>query len=100
VITNITLYAVFACFVALGQGNLWLIAGLHADPPSLLSPSWCRSSTTGERKLNDGPPVSTSPSPRDHNRPYAAAYAPVRRSSCPPGQELRRQTRVRPLRTE
>jgi uncharacterized protein len=30
VLTNITLYAVFACFVALGQGNLWLIAGLHA----------------------------------------------------------------------
>lgn len=30
VLFNITLYAVFACFVALGQGNLWLIAGLHA----------------------------------------------------------------------
>lgn len=30
VLANITLYAVFACFVALGQGSLWLIAGLHA----------------------------------------------------------------------
>lgn len=30
VLINITLYAVFACFVALGQGSLWLIAGLHA----------------------------------------------------------------------
>ena len=27
---NITLYAVFASFVALGQGNPWLIAGRHA----------------------------------------------------------------------
>jgi uncharacterized protein len=27
---NITLYAVFASFIALGQGNLWLIAGIHA----------------------------------------------------------------------
>ncbi len=27
---NIALYAVFASFIALGQGNLWLIAGLHA----------------------------------------------------------------------
>ena len=27
---NIALYAVFASFVALGQGNLWLIAGIHA----------------------------------------------------------------------
>lgn len=26
---NITLYAIFACFVALGQGNLWLICGIH-----------------------------------------------------------------------
>ncbi len=26
---NITLYAVFASFVALGQGNLWLICGIH-----------------------------------------------------------------------
>ncbi|MFN8156359.1 MAG: type II CAAX endopeptidase family protein [Candidatus Nanopelagicales bacterium] len=26
---NIVLYAVFACFVALGQGSLWLIAGIH-----------------------------------------------------------------------
>lgn len=26
---NITLFAVFACFVALGQGSLWLIAGIH-----------------------------------------------------------------------
>lgn len=30
VLINITLYAVFASFVALGQGNLWLIAGIHA----------------------------------------------------------------------
>jgi hypothetical protein len=27
---RITLYAVLACFVALGRGNHWLIAGLHA----------------------------------------------------------------------
>jgi uncharacterized protein len=27
---NITLYAVFACFVALQQGGLWLICGIHA----------------------------------------------------------------------
>ena len=30
VLINIALYAVFASFIALGQGNLWLIAGLHA----------------------------------------------------------------------
>jgi membrane protease YdiL (CAAX protease family) len=27
---NITLYAVFASFIALGQGDLWLIGGIHA----------------------------------------------------------------------
>lgn len=26
---NITLFAIFACFVALGQGSLWLLAGIH-----------------------------------------------------------------------
>lgn len=30
VLLNITLYAMFACFVALGQGSLWLICGIHA----------------------------------------------------------------------
>ena len=30
VLLNIALYAVFACFVALGQGSLWLICGIHA----------------------------------------------------------------------
>ncbi len=30
VLLNITLYALFASFVALEQGNLWLIAGIHA----------------------------------------------------------------------
>ncbi|MEZ5115582.1 MAG: CPBP family intramembrane glutamic endopeptidase [Candidatus Nanopelagicales bacterium] len=30
VLLNIALYAVFASFIALGQGNLWLIAGIHA----------------------------------------------------------------------
>ncbi|WKK70487.1 CPBP family intramembrane metalloprotease [Rathayibacter oskolensis] len=29
VLANITLYAVFASFLALGQGNLWLVAGIH-----------------------------------------------------------------------
>ena len=44
VLTNITLYAVFACFVALGQGNLWLIAdctraGTTSRATSMDSPS-------------------------------------------------------------
>lgn len=30
VLINTVMYAVFASFVALGQGNLWLIAGIHA----------------------------------------------------------------------
>ncbi len=30
VLANITLYAVFACFVALREGGLWLIGGIHA----------------------------------------------------------------------
>ncbi|MCT9818940.1 CPBP family intramembrane metalloprotease [Microbacterium sp. W1N] len=30
ILTNIILYAVFACLVALKQNSLWLIAGLHA----------------------------------------------------------------------
>lgn len=30
VLINITLYAVFASFVALGQGSLWMICGIHA----------------------------------------------------------------------
>lgn len=30
ILTNIVLYAVFACLVALRQNSLWLIAGLHA----------------------------------------------------------------------
>ena len=30
VLLNIALYAVFASFVALGQGSLWLICGIHA----------------------------------------------------------------------
>jgi len=30
VLANITLYAVFACFVALREGSLWLIGGIHA----------------------------------------------------------------------
>lgn len=30
ILTNIILYAVFACLVALRQNSLWLIAGLHA----------------------------------------------------------------------
>ena len=30
VLINITLYAVFACLVALRQGSLWLVCGIHA----------------------------------------------------------------------